>query len=89
MELEYKFLYPRVCGKMGSRDTPFDNLSWECLLFLEQSTRNKEPWMGYGFATEVHSKITEALIRKAERLDKKLKTTFYSEMLVELSVTAK
>ena len=54
-----------VCG-FKSRRTPFDELSYTCLVFLEEMTRNKEPWCGFGIATEVYDKIKEALERKHE-----------------------
>ena len=61
-------------------NTPFDQLSWECLVFLEQCTRDQEPWIGLGFATEVHAQIKAALFRRAEKLDREKKTTFHHDL---------
>ena len=54
-----------VCG-FEPRRSPLDELSYLCLVFLEEMTRDKEPWCGFGFATEVHKNIKEALERKPE-----------------------
>ena len=51
--------------------TPFDQLSFETLLFLEEKTRDQEPWNGWGFATQVHIELLEALDRKRKELDAK------------------
>ena len=49
--------------------TPFDELSYSCLLFLEEKTRNQEPWMGMGIATKINEEILAALKRKPEYFD--------------------
>jgi len=61
-------------------NTPFDQLSWECLLFLEKCTHGQEPWIGLGFATEVHAQIKAALFRRAEKLDREKRTTFHGDL---------
>lgn len=42
----------------------FDKLSFNCLLFLENCTRNKEPFLFFGFATKVRQEIIEAIKAK-------------------------
>ena len=46
--------------------TVFDQLSETALVFLEEKTRDQEPWCGFGFATEVHKQIVDALSRKSK-----------------------
>jgi hypothetical protein len=46
------------------QENSFDQLSFECLLFLENSTRNKEPYLEFGFATKVRQEIISAIKAK-------------------------
>ena len=66
---------------LDAEGTPFDDLSWHCLLFLLKCTNNCEPWMGLGFTTNVNNEIKQAAKRKANELDKEHNTDFYNKIL--------
>lgn len=44
----------------------FEYLSWECLLFFLSRTDFHEPWMGFGFSTNVINLLVKAAKEKAK-----------------------
>lgn len=60
--------------------TPFDLLSWQALVVLDQAAKSIDPLLFSGFGYEITKEIRKAFRRKAELLDTEQNTTFYTDL---------